>query len=415
MATVTQATLICDVCGNAKDVKAWMFGLDDKTYEIDLCKEDGNALNRLAAGYISKARKVAARPGRRESRRQYGGRPRVRTAAADSGDETRTPGQEASGRGRLTGSPRGKARASRSEQEAAAASGASAGAAGPKKTARTSRLRLQDADGASTQAAWATGARAQKAVYVYGILPADIEVAAGMPGVGEHPGMLRAVRFDGLAALISEVDLSGRLGSPDDLRTYREIMDATAVEVPVLPLRFGTVLPSEDAVSEELLAARHDEFAAALDQLEGRAEFQVKGRYVKSAVLGEVLSRNEQAARRLQEKIQAEDPDAARNARIELDQLINETVTARRLEDKRTLRQAMAGISVASVTREPTHQLDAVDAAFIVALDQERKVERVIEDLARAWEGRIDVHLLGPMAAYDFAGTAQPEADTTRS
>ena len=48
----------------------------------------------------------------------------------------------------------------------------------------------------------------QKGIYVYGILPADIEVAVGIPGVGEHPGLLRDVRCDGLAALISEVDSS---------------------------------------------------------------------------------------------------------------------------------------------------------------------------------------------------------------
>jgi hypothetical protein len=47
--------------------------------------------------------------------------------------------------------------------------------------------------------------------------------------------------------------------------------------------------------------------------------------------------------------------------------------------------------------------------AFLVAADQESEMERVIEDLARAWEGRIEVQLSGPMAAYDFAGTAKPE------
>jgi hypothetical protein len=31
-------------------------------------------------------------------------------------------------------------------------------------------------------------------------------------------------------------------------------------------------------------------------------------------------------------------------------------------------------------------------------------VERVIGDLARDWEGWIEVRLLGPMAAYDFVG-----------
>jgi hypothetical protein len=70
----------------------------------------------------------------------------------------------------------------------------------------------------------------------------------------------------------------------------------------------------------------------------------------------------------------------------------------------------MERLCVASVVREPTQELDAVHVAFLVAVDEEREVERVIEDLAREWEGRIDVQLLGPMAAYNFAGTAQPES-----
>jgi Gas vesicle synthesis protein GvpL/GvpF len=179
--------------------------------------------------------------------------------------------------------------------------------------------------------------------------------------------------------------------------------------VPILPLRFGTVLTSEEAVAEELLAARHDEFTAALDQLEGRAEFRVKGRYVKDAILDQVVSENKQAAR-LRDAIQGQDPDAARNARSELDQLINEAVAAGREEDTRTLRQAMEGVCVASVAREPAHELDAFHVAFLVAVDEEGEVDRIIEDLAREWEGWIAVHLLGPMAAYDFAGTAQPES-----
>jgi hypothetical protein len=375
MATVTQVKLACDVCGGTNDVKTRTFGLDGKAYEIDLCRKDGNALGRVAARYVAKGRKVTAK-GRR---RRHGGRPRE------------------------------KAITSRSGQQAATASGAAARAAGSRQAAKASRPQQQNAEGSSTTEARAAGGQQQKGIYVYGILPADIEVAAGIPGVGEHPGPLRDVRFDGLAALISEVDSSARLGSPDDLRTHREILDATAAEVPVLPLRFGTILPSEDAVAEDLLAAHHDEFTAALDQLEGHTEFQVKGRYVKDAVLGEVLSQNKQAAG-LREAVQGKDPDAARNARIELGQLLNQAVKARREQDTRALRQAMERLCVASLAREPAHELDAVHVAFLVAVDQEPEVERVIEDLAHEWQGRIDVQLLGPMAAYDFAGTAQPES-----
>ena len=374
MTTVTRVKVTCDVCGDTNDVKTRTFGLDGKAYEIDLCRKDGNALGRVAARYVAKARKVTAK----RRRRQNGGRPRE------------------------------EAKTSRSGQQAATASGATARAAGSKKAAKASRS-PQKAEGSSTTAARAAGGQQQEGIYVYGILPADIEVAVGIPGVGEHPGLLRDVRFDGLAALISEVDSSGRLGSPDDLRTHREILDATAAEVPVLPLRFGTILTSEDAVAEDLLAAHRDEFTAALDQLEGRTEFQVKGRYVKDAVLGEVLSQNKQAAG-LRDAIQGKDPDVSRNARIELGQLLSQAVKARREEDTRTLRQAMERLCVASVAREPAHELDAVHVAFLLAVDQEPEAERVIEDLAHEWEGRIDVQLLGPMAAYDFAGTAQSES-----
>lgn len=37
-------------------------------------------------------------------------------------------------------------------------------------------------------------------------------------------------------------------------------------------------------------------------------------------------------------------------------------------------------------------------------------MEQAIEDLARGWDGRIEVRLLGPMAAYDFIATPVPEA-----
>ena len=311
MATVTQAQLTCDVCGDTKNIKTRTFELDGKAYVIDLCRKDGSSLDRVAARYTAKARKVTAKRG---SRRR-GGKRRAR--------------------------------------------------------AKTSRSQPQNAKGSSTTAAKAARGHQQKGIFVYGILPADIEVAAGTPGIGKHPGLLRDVRYDGLAALISEVDTSGQLGSPDDLRAHREILDATAAEVPVLPLRFGTLLASEDAVVKDLLAAHHDEFTAALDQLEGRTEFQVKGRYVKDAIHGDA--------------------------------------TVSREEDARALRRAMEGLCVASVGREPDHELDAVHVAFLVPVDQEPEVERVIEDLAREWEGRIDVQLLGPMAAYDFAGAVQPE------
>ena len=53
---------------------------------------------------------------------------------------------------------------------------------------------------------------ARTGVYVYGILPGDIEVEPGAAGVGDPPGEVRAVRYRDLTAWGSDVDLDRPLG-----------------------------------------------------------------------------------------------------------------------------------------------------------------------------------------------------------
>jgi hypothetical protein len=249
---------------------------------------------------------------------------------------------------------------------------------------------------------------AQAGVYVYGIFPGDIEVAGEQSGVGEPPGLLRLVRGGDLAALVSDVDVSRLLGTPADLRIHQEILDRSAAALPVLPMRFGAVMTSDEAVIDELLEPHREEFAAVLDGLEGYAQYVVKGRYDQDAILAEVLA-GDPEAERLRAQIQDADPVATRNARIALGELVSRAITARREADTRALGSDMAGLSAASLVRYPTHELDAVHVAFLLDNSQARRLEQVVSEIARQWQGRIALRVLGPMAAYDFVGAAGTE------
>jgi gas vesicle protein GvpL/GvpF len=249
--------------------------------------------------------------------------------------------------------------------------------------------------------------RGQYGCYVYGIVPADVEPAGDVPGVGNPPGRIQLVRHGSLAALVSEVDLAGTLGTPDDLRAHAQILDATAAEVPVLPLRFGTVMATRDAVAGNLLAVYQDAFATALADVEGRAQYVVKGRYVEQAVLAEALAEIPEAAR-LAEQIRGKDPDATRHARIRLGEIINKAITVKRNADTRALGEIVAPHCVASVAREPTHELDAVHVALLAEITRQDELEQALSDLAADWDGRIELRLLGPQAPYDFTPTLVP-------
>lgn len=247
------------------------------------------------------------------------------------------------------------------------------------------------------------------AVYVYGVVPADVAVTDTAKGVGDPPAKVHLVRYRDIAALASDVDVSQPLGRPEDLLAHEHLLDGAAKEAPVLPFRFGGVVQTEQAVEEELLAAHHDEFAAALAEIEDTAQFVVKGRYDEQVILREVLTENTEAGElRNQLKGHPEDDPATRDVRIRLGEIINVAVDEKRAADTRQVGEVIDPHCVASNVREPSHELDAVHVAVLVKSDRVADLERALSELAEEWADRVELRLLGPMAAYDFVSAGTP-------
>jgi hypothetical protein len=174
-------------------------------------------------------------------------------------------------------------------------------------------------------------------------------------------------------------------------------------------MRFGAMLGSDEEVANELLAANHDLFASALNELDGLVQYVVKGRYREEAILREVLSESRMAAR-LRDRIRGTDPGASHTAKIRLGEIVDHAVAAKREDDTRMLLSRIASQCEASVPREPGHERDAVNVALLAKASETDQLRQAIDDLAHDWDGRVDLRLLGPMAAYDFVGTTGPEA-----
>ncbi len=250
--------------------------------------------------------------------------------------------------------------------------------------------------------------RASKtAIYVYGIVPSDVETDAEVKGIGDPPSPIDTVRHGDIAALVSEIAVDRPLGTPEDLTAHARILDASASEVPVLPLRFGAVLTDRDAVTKELLAEHHDEFAAALAELEGKAQYLVKGRYDERAILGEILSESSEA-QRLRDAIRDRPEEATRNERIALGELIANAIAAKREHDTRSTVEALGELGVDVALREATHERDAVYVACLAEVSAQSDLERLVDELAKRWGERVDLRLLGPLAPYDFVRTTRP-------
>ncbi|GHE42896.1 gas vesicle protein [Streptosporangium violaceochromogenes] len=251
-----------------------------------------------------------------------------------------------------------------------------------------------------------TSAEATTASYIYGIVPADVELASDVHGVGDPPGKVELVRHGEIAALISDVPVEHPLGRPQDLFAHQRLLDDTAAEVPVLPLRFGAVVKTPQAVVDELLTPHHEEFLAVLRDLEGRAQFVVRGRYNEEKVIGEILAENAEAAR-LREQIRGLPEEATWDARIRLGEVIGQAVEASRETDTQTLARALASVCVAVAVREPSHEWDAAHLALLVETDRRADVEAVLDEFGHQWGDRVTLRLSGPLAPYDFVGSPE--------
>ncbi|MEV6931789.1 GvpL/GvpF family gas vesicle protein [Dactylosporangium sp. NPDC051485] len=246
-------------------------------------------------------------------------------------------------------------------------------------------------------------------VYVYGIVPGDVEADPEARGVGGDSTPVTVVHHGRIAAMVSELDLDRPLGTPADLLSHEALLDATAAVVPVLPVRFGAVLTHRQAVVDELLAPHHDEFDAALRELEGKAEYVISARYVRDSVLRDVIA-GDPEIERLREAIRDKPEDATRNERIALGQAVNNAIDARRQADTQAVAEAVAPVADGVITREPAGEYEAAAVAVLTGLDREPELVRKVEELTERRAGQLEVRLLGPLAPYDFVTALRPGA-----
>jgi len=187
---------------------------------------------------------------------------------------------------------------------------------------------------------------------------------------------------------VSTVNVDRPLGTREDLLAHERVVESLAARTTVLPMRFGAVMATADAVIDELMAPYHDWFADVLADLAGRVEFIIAGTYVRDTVLREVIMANPEAMR-LRENVRRLSADAGYYERIRLGELIVQALEGMRETDNAALAEAMAPYAVAVAPRQPVGDDAAADVAFLVSDAGRERFEAAVEDLGDRWAGRV--------------------------
>jgi hypothetical protein len=234
--------------------------------------------------------------------------------------------------------------------------------------------------------------------YIYGLTFADTPLPEGLTGLGPS-GKVWKITHNNVAAIVSDVPVDRPLGKRKDLMAHESVVDTTAAESTILPMRFGAVV-KEDGVMAELLEPHHDRFAEMLGQLDGRTQYTLRARYELDAVLPEIIE-GDQNIRALHERVRGLSEEAAHFDRIQLGELISKALEGRRQSDAAQVLGDLEPIAVTGKLLDPEQPDEVVNAAFLVERSRQQEFEDKVDEVGGRFP-MLRLKLLGPLAPYDF-------------
>ncbi|MEU6770759.1 GvpL/GvpF family gas vesicle protein [Streptomyces sp. NPDC046759] len=245
--------------------------------------------------------------------------------------------------------------------------------------------------------------------YVYGITTrAHPALPEGMAGVGEPPRPVRVLTAGELAAVVSD--------APEDLRpkrrdllAHQNVLAESGAAGCVLPMRFGSIAPDDDAVTQ-VLSERADHYQERLRELDGKIEYNVKATHVEEAVLHMVMAEN--AGMRELAEANRRAGGGSYDDKIRLGEMVAAAVKAKEAEDAAEVRRLLTPAAAAiSVGPESTGWL--VNVSFLVARDTAEDFLAAVEEVRKS-HPHLDLRVNGPLPPYSFVepGPAEPAGTT---
>jgi hypothetical protein len=208
------------------------------------------------------------------------------------------------------------------------------------------------------------------------------------------------IEHGGLVALASRLEkdtLAAR-----DLRAHWRVLEGAFTRTTVLPVRFGTVMESEEAVRERLLAPNAARLSALLEQMRGLVQLNVKGRYDEDELLREIV-RSTPAIARLRERLSSlPSREAPPAEQIRLGQLVDHAIARHRADDTAAALAILERRAVAARAEEVAHPA-AFSLAFLVPRESEGDLGEGVAELRTRLGPWVEVEYLGPLPPFSFA------------
>ncbi|MEU9007599.1 GvpL/GvpF family gas vesicle protein [Streptomyces sp. NPDC048551] len=236
------------------------------------------------------------------------------------------------------------------------------------------------------------------ALYVYAITGKDHpRHPDGLTGVGAHPSAVRTITEGPLTAVVSDVAEEIR-PKRRDLQIHQEIQEHLMAGAVVLPLQFGYVADSDQSV-RQALEENAAAYLAALERLDGCAEYHVRAsQRDEEQLLRDVLEESAEA-RELNDRIRAGDQNP--QLPLALGEIVAHDVQERQEALAAGLVQALTAYAREHTVHPPAYP-DFLNLSLLVPHEKKDDFLTAHKGLTDQVEDGVDVRVTGPLPPYSF-------------
>lgn len=184
------------------------------------------------------------------------------------------------------------------------------------------------------------------------------------------------------------------------LLAHQHVVETVMREYPILPVKFGTVLPGP-AWLDYLLTQGSTRFREAITQFANQVQIEV----VVSWELGPVFQAisNEPKIVDLKNQIASRSAETTVAERVALGQAVQESIERHRTSLRDQLLAELQAIALEAVSNPPMDDTMVANVALLLDIEGQRKLDQRLDELDKQFNGFLHFRCVGPLPPYSFA------------
>lgn len=235
--------------------------------------------------------------------------------------------------------------------------------------------------------------------YIYCIIGISESKTFGNLGIGGRNDLLYTIRFDNLAAVVSDSLLMKYSISRENTIAHEKAIEEVMKEYTVLPVRFGTLADDEEKV-KQILEKESGNFKTLLVKMEGKKELGLKAIF-KEGIYTDILVKYEEI-RVLKEELANLPPERTIYQRVEIGRMVQEALEKEKERYKSQILDVLSPLVEELKINNNYGERMFLSAAFLINKDKEELFDQKVQEFDAKYGEKVNFKYVGTVPPFNF-------------